>query len=274
MSTSDESFTVTGSTIGGTTVGGDEPTTDAAPTTSESELDLCDVAEILPEMDAPASIAEAICKRRNTCGCDAMSMSQCASDVAAYFDEVREFANGQGMVYDGNCLARRLAEFASTGCSRSGYVDFLTRRTCGICYMYSAPVDSGNLCETNIMYQGLVSPCGTSGDICMSSNGSICSPPRGEGDGCYFSGDCADGFVCETGKNSCTASQPGKPCVNPALFLESSCALDLWCDGGLCQEKKSLGAPCESDEECLTMLCNENACIDYIFACDFSVENF
>ena len=92
----------------------------------------------------------------------------------------------------------------------------------------------------------------------MHWDGRLCSPPGGEEHGCYFSGDCADGFVCETDNSTCAGSQPGKPCVNPALFLESSCAFGLWCDGELCQERKALGAPCNSDEECLTMRCGEN----------------
>lgn len=238
------------------------------PTTGELPQ-FCEVSDAPDETSFPAVIADAICVRKAECGCVAHDDVECRKLVSGYFELVRSDAKVNGLVFDSVCVSQRLQEFAEVGCNRSEFSDFIERRTCGRCYFYTGSVQTNGACAAP--KRPIYNECAAADEACRSVS-PTCLPSAGIGGACLGTEDCELGLACSD-QGVCLAASVGEPCVFTGLLGEQ-CGLGLWCDKDLCRKRRGVGAPCFQSVECETGRCDEGFCVDYLFACDFSMYMF
>jgi hypothetical protein len=96
--------------------------------------------------------------------------------------------------------------------------------------------------------------CGV-GLYCATRDGGICRPWRRPGDACQAESIFECGYIayCSPAQNCVLPRLDGEPCG----FTEGRCASGYYCDvstsssaNGFCSQRKPIGSPCASSEEC------------------------
>jgi hypothetical protein len=229
----------------------------------------CGLDPVVPVLDpaqAPAAIAEAICRAQHECPCqdppwpDAMT---CREQERQRLEDTAAVATETGLLYDAACGAAILAAYDEAGCEADPTVDACASQ----CRLWVGAGELGDPCEP----LGITVDLDTCGpdlrcvqDACVAR----CEVPTplGEGQRCRAGieplGECDEGLYCPVEGSECVpAPGDGAPCP------DNVCAESAWCDRSqgtdfVCRARGAPGQACATDIGCLSRRCVGGECTE------------
>jgi hypothetical protein len=223
----------------------------------------CDGLEPVPEAEFPDAFAVTVCAQRAACGCPVDEFHPKCEDYQKYYSEMRAYASAHELIYDGDCVARKLAVLAASGCTMQEY---LPNAACEFCPIYRGQAPTASPCAD--LYGELITGCIDEFDRCFGD----CAPLLNTGETCNTPPyACLPGLVCDGNGYVCASAGLGEPCVLDSGQMYLGCADGLWCDHdtNLCTERRPLGAPCATDKACQTDACVGHVCADAERVCRY-----
>lgn len=218
----------------------------------------------IAEADAPALVAEAVCRAEHECGCRQPAWPDrdtCMEAEVQALEDAAAIAATHDLVYDGECVARRVDAYDDAACAPEVPLD-----PCALaCKAYVGTVDVGAACErlgitvdVDTCAQGLRCEAGSCVPRCDPA------PPLAEGAVCAKGiepvGVCEPALYCAPDTQRC-APRPaaGDPCPDDACLTSS------YCDRAdpaapVCRARVPEGDACLVDTQCESDHCDEGGC--------------
>ncbi len=241
------------------------------PTGGPERADPCDPAlPPIPEAEWPDRYASTICQLKSDCGCS--FPGSCALDFVDGFELIRDDGANLGLVYDGDCAARKLAGLVQArACDKASAID--VNPSCTLdCLVYRGAVATGGACTsspvplTTLFADLCAAPNLCSADLCAApiptvDAGQPCVTPIAR---CKANAGCdvAGSKTCEP------IVGEGKDCTGNGV-----CRPDLYCGGdGKCTPRGQVDAACTDDGECASFRCIDNKCDDWVWICEVAEE--
>jgi len=224
------------------------------------------------QSDIAARLAEAVCNEG--CGCGGQACSDWALEEGARLASQAEMFD---LVFDEECLSRRIAAHADNGCQPTSQDEELR---CGVgCNLLHGDRGIGNNCVGGVGFSncdpGLVCSDGFCADPCSDSaagrscvdfqcefptrcdfESEICVAPPREGEACLNGSQCEGGLECIAG----TCSGPrgdGEACMGHSQCTSRNCP------AGFCAPRPAAGESCRGQVPCATGLaCEDDVCVE------------
>lgn len=233
--------------------------------------DPCDPAlPPIPEAEWPDRYASTICQLKSDCGCS--FPGSCALDFVDGFELIRDDGANLGLVYDGDCAARKLAGLVQArACDRASAID--VNPSCTLdCLVYRGAVAPAGACtSSSVLLTTLFADKCAAPDNCSAD---VCSPPLptvAEGQPCVTPlANCKANAACDfAGSKLCEPLRGvGEACLDNGV-----CRQDLYCAGdGKCLARAAADAPCTDNKECASRRCTANKCEEWVWICAIDEE--
>lgn len=252
---------------------GDAPTSSATDTTGDStgEPAMCPEVEPIAEDEFAARFAEAICAQKEACGCS--GGFACAGTFKQQFEAVQQYAVDNALHFDPECARQILVSTVlHRGCRlKSDYYGPLAECGWG-CSVFRGDAPSGGACENpDTDPSAYINMCAEKGEYCDILDTLTCVPPPiilELGDVCMTAefallGTCSEGLRCSIESLVCVpVVGEGEACGDFA-----ACDRRLLCEAGACQPQRPAGDACEHNGHCLSLICEDGACLDEPVIC-------
>src|SRR5690606_10184000 len=101
---------------------------------------------VIDQADAPTAVAAAVCSAEHDCGCPIPAWPDRETCVAAEIQRMEDaaaIAAEQNLLYDGECVGRRVQAHADAGCDR----DFVLEPCALSCKPYVGDAAEGEACQ-------------------------------------------------------------------------------------------------------------------------------
>ncbi len=226
--------------------------TDTSETSGTSVGDGTDSAEIW---------AEAWCRAGETCNCTGYSEASCLIAMAAFFNQIRESAETQSLIFSETCFDQWLTVLDASEClPPETFFPSCDNENSPPCQLFVGEQAIGDACEhvyagNDSCAEGLScgesltcqdtcvdlpppdevgpgEPCGPNQGICPDDHycSGICVAQGGAGAPCDFGYQCISGLYCTDNKVCMPAHAVGEPCTSTAQCHFSRCAAGICVD--------------------------------------------